>query len=161
MTAAALASRTIGSRTKLRPMHAHLFDQAGHPQLLAEVGRTVCTAEVLPRKELYEAWEVATRVDAAFPSATRVADLAAGHGLLAWLLLLLARQEGLPRSAVCVDVRMPASAERLGDAITRRFPEVAADLHYVEGGIEAIEASPSVLLTAGETRSRTRTRGCG
>jgi len=29
-----------------------------------------------------------------------------------------------------------------------RFPEVASDLHYVEGGIEAIEASPSVLLTA-------------
>ena len=147
-TAAALSARTLGSRTKLRPMHKHLFDDERHPHLLAEVGRAVCTAEVLPRKELYEAWEVATRIDAAFPTATRIADLAAGHGLLAWLLLLLAREGGRRRTGVCVDVRMPVSAETLGDAITRRFPDVASDFHYVEGGIEAIEPSPSVLLTA-------------
>ena len=147
-TAAALSARTLGSRTKLRPMHKHLFDDERHPHLLAEVGRAVCTAEVLPRKELYEAWEVATRIDAAFPTATRIADLAAGHGLLAWLLLLLAREGGRRRTAVCVDLRMPVSAETLGDAITRRFPDVASDFHYVEGGIEAIEPSPSVLLTA-------------
>ena len=146
-TAAALSARTLGSRTKLRPMHMPLFD-VHHPPLLAEVGRAVCTAEVLPRKELYEAWEVATRVDAAFPMADRVADLAAGHGLLAWLLLLLARDRGCRRTAVCVDVRMPVSADTLAGAITRRFPEVASDLHYVEGGIEAIEPSPAVLLTA-------------
>ena len=74
--------------------------------------------------------------------------MAAGHGLLAWLLLLLARQDGRPRTAVCVDVRMPASADSLGDAIAQSFPGVKADLHYVEGGIEAIEAGPGVLLTA-------------
>ena len=71
-TAATLPSRTLGSRTKLRKMHAPLFDDVRHPRLLAEVGRAVCTAEVLPRKELYEAWEVATRVDAV-PTDMRVA----------------------------------------------------------------------------------------
>ena len=78
-----LPPKLLGSRSKLRPMHRRLFEDSGHPPLLAEVGRAVCDAGVLPRKELYEAWEVASAVDAAFPTAERVADLAAGHGLLA------------------------------------------------------------------------------
>lgn len=147
-TAAGLSAGILGSRSKLRPSHEYVFDDALHPPLLAEVGRAVCTAGVLPRKELYEAWEVAIRIDAAFPTATRVADLAAGHGLLAWMLLLLARQGGRPRTAVCVDVRMPASADSLGEAISKRFPGLNADLHYIEGSIEAVEASPAMLLTA-------------
>ena len=96
-TAAALPKRVLGSKTKLRPMHMPLFDDDRHPPLLAQVGKAVCAAGVLPRKELYEAWEVATRIDAAFPAVERVADLAAGHGLVAWLLLLLARRDGRRR----------------------------------------------------------------
>ena len=48
--ASALPARLIGSRTKLRPMHARLFDDTPHPPLLAAVGRAVCNAGVLPRK---------------------------------------------------------------------------------------------------------------
>jgi hypothetical protein len=56
--------------------------------LLDRVGRAVCHAGCLPRKELYEAWETARRVRRLFRGG-RVVDLAAGHGLLAQLMLIL------------------------------------------------------------------------
>ena len=143
------AHHKIGSRTKLRPRDVPSFADA-EPPLFSEVAQAVCTAGVLPRKELYEAWEVATRIDAAFENHTRVADLAAGHGLLAWMLLLLARQRGLPRTVVCVDVRMPASVDALSAALTDRWPELGdgSCFHYVEGGINEVVAGPETLLTA-------------
>ena len=94
-TRATRAAHNIGSKSKLRPRDIPSFAHA-QPPLFKEVACAVCTASVLPRKELYEAWAVATRVDAAFTGYTRVADLAAGHGLLAWLLLLLAWERGNP-----------------------------------------------------------------
>ena len=136
-----------GSRTKLRPRDAATFERA-EPRLFGELAHAVCSTAVLPRKELFEAWEVACRVDEHFPSATRVADLAAGHGLLAWILLLIAATDGRQRSAVCVDVRMPASADTLGAAITQRWPELHSSMQYVEGGIEHVRASSSVLVTS-------------
>jgi len=56
--------------------------------LVDRVGRAVCHAGCLPRKELYEAWETARRVRRLFRGG-RVVDLAAGHGLLAQLMLIL------------------------------------------------------------------------
>ena len=114
-----------GSKTKLRPRDAPRFAQA-EPPLFREVARAVCGAEILPRKELFEAWKVAARIDDSFAKHERVADLAAGHGLLGWLLLLLAWSDGRPRTAVCVDVRMPASADVLSDAITSHFGDQVA-----------------------------------
>src|SRR5258705_13842852 len=56
--------------------------------LFDRLGRAVCHAGCLPRKELYEAWEVARRVRRVFRGG-RIVDLAAGHGLLAHVLLIL------------------------------------------------------------------------
>ena len=56
--------------------------------LFDRIGRAVCEAGCLPRKELYEAWEVARRARRLFRGG-RVVDLAAGHGLLAHILLIL------------------------------------------------------------------------
>ena len=125
------ATHNIGSKSKLRPRDIPSFADA-QPPLFKEVACAVCTASVLPRKELYEAWAVATRVDAAFTGYTRVADLAAGHGLLAWLLLLLAWERGAPRTAVCVDVRMPASHETLSAALVARWPRLDGALPHLE-----------------------------
>ena len=47
--------------------------------LFDRVARVVCEAECLPRKELYEAWEVARRVRRRMRGG-RVVDLACGHG---------------------------------------------------------------------------------
>ncbi|MCH3710085.1 hypothetical protein LZC18_10085, partial [Campylobacter coli] len=56
--------------------------------LFNRIARAVCQAGCLPRKELYEAWEVARRTRRRFRGG-RVVDLAAGHGLLAQVMLLL------------------------------------------------------------------------
>ncbi|KAL3892782.1 MAG: hypothetical protein SGPRY_014791, partial [Prymnesium sp.] len=104
------------------------------------------SVSVLPRKELFEAWEVATTVHYHFPTARRVADLASGHSLLAWILLLLAAESGVQRSAVCVDVRMPASADTLRAAFLDRWPALDGQLHYVEGCINAVDSSPDVRM---------------
>lgn len=141
------STHKIGSRTKLRPRDVGTY-RSLQPPLLAEVAEVVCSTQVLPRKELFEAWAVASCVHATFPTVRRVADLAAGHGLLAWLLLLLAAEQGAERTAVCVDIRMPVSAETLGAAFTSRWPGLTDSLHYVEGGIDSVRASPDVLLAS-------------
>ena len=56
--------------------------------LFDRLARTVCQAGCLPRKELYEAWEMARRVRRLFRGG-RVLDLGGGHGLLAQVMLLL------------------------------------------------------------------------
>ena len=58
--------------------------------LFDRVARVLCAAECLPRKELYEAWEVARRARRQFRGG-RVVDVAGGHGVLAALMLLLDR----------------------------------------------------------------------
>ena len=73
--------------------------------LFARVARAVCDAECLPRKELFESWEVARRVRRVFRG-RRVVELAAGHGLLSMLLLLL---DASSARAVCWDRVCPPS----------------------------------------------------
>ncbi|HEX5659788.1 MAG TPA: hypothetical protein VFX59_21485, partial [Polyangiales bacterium] len=58
--------------------------------LFDRVARVCCEADCLPRKELYESWHVAKRVRRRFRGG-RVIDLACGHGLTAFLLMLLDR----------------------------------------------------------------------
>lgn len=142
-----LRSGWHGARTKLKPRDTKNFVDA-EPALFAQFASVVCNARVLPRKELFETWEAASRIDSAFPNASRVADLAAGHGLLGWCLLLLAMHRGVPRSVVCVDARMPASADALRSVITQTWPEAAKRLHYVESKLHHIEASENVLITS-------------
>ena len=51
--------------------------------------KVVCSTSSIPRKELYEAWASAVLIQQYFPRERRIADLACGHGLLSWALLLL------------------------------------------------------------------------
>jgi hypothetical protein len=54
--------------------------------LFDRLGRAVCRAGCLPRKELYEAWEMARRVRRRMRGG-RIVDLAAAHGLLGDLVV--------------------------------------------------------------------------
>jgi hypothetical protein len=146
-TAALEGVHKIGSRTRLRPRDAAAY-RGLEPPLLSDIAQVVCSASVLPRKELFETWVVASYVHEAFPAVRRVADLAAGHGLLGWLLLVLAAESGLERTAVCVDVKMPASADALAAAFAGRWPLLAGSLHYVVGNVDAVRAAPDVLLAS-------------
>lgn len=102
--------------------------------LLDRVGRTVCRAGVLPRKELYEAWEVARRARRLFRGG-RVIDLAAGHGLLAHLMLLL--DDSSPR-AVAVDASLPASAARLHEVLVDEWPRLRDRLALVAAPLDDV-----------------------
>lgn len=112
--------------------------------LFDRVARVVCEAECLPRKELYEAWEVARRARRLFRGG-RVVDLAAGHGLLAHLLLLL---DDTSPSALVVDPRPPASAAPLHDALVAAWPRLHGRIVRVVTELQDVELSASDLVVA-------------
>ncbi len=86
--------------------------------LFHRVARAVCHAGCLPRKELYEAWEVARKVRRLFRGG-RIIDLGAGHGLLAQIMLLL--DDSSP-SALVVDKTLPPSCARVRDVLAEACP---------------------------------------
>ena len=96
--------------------------------LFDHLARTVCQAGCLPRKELYEAWEVARRVRRLFRGG-RVVDVGGGHGLLAQAMLLL--DDTSPR-AVVVDPFVPASSAILRGALCNAWPRL-------EGRVEVFD----------------------
>ena len=96
------------------------FGRFAGDTLFDRVGRALGPAGVLPRKELYEAWEVARRTRRRFRGG-RVMDMAAGHGLLAHLMLLL--DDSSPR-AVAVDTRLPPSAAAVQAALVEAWPRL-------------------------------------
>ena len=100
--------------------------------LFDRIARAVCRAGCLPRKELYEAWEVARRVRRRFRGG-RVIDLACGHGLLAQILLLL--DDSSP-TALAVDRSLPVSAGRLAVALAETWPRLVGRIDLVEGELE-------------------------
>jgi hypothetical protein len=102
--------------------------------LFDKVARAVCEAGCLPRKELYEAWEVARRTRRLFRGG-RIVDLAAGHGLLAQMMLLL---DDTSPSAIAADPHLPPSAAKLHDAMCAHWPRLAGRIQFVAEPIERI-----------------------
>ena len=103
--------------------------------LFDRLARAVCHAGCLPRKELYEAWEVARRARRLFRGG-RVVDLGAGHGLLAQLMLVLDDSSPI---AVAVDKAIPASAARLHETLVSAWPRLSGRVSFVEGALEDVE----------------------
>ena len=103
--------------------------------LFHRVARAVCHAGCLPRKELYEAWEVARRVRRLFRGG-RVIDLGAGHGLLAQLMLLL--DDSSP-TALVIDTTLPPSCARVHEALVQAWPRLSGRVAFVAGSLEDVE----------------------
>jgi hypothetical protein len=89
--------------------------------LFHRIARTVCAAECLPRKELFESWEVARRSRRRFHGG-RIVDLACGHGLVALLMLLI---DDRSPCALAVDRELPPSAGKLVAALVAEWPRLA------------------------------------
>src|SRR5881396_1693949 len=129
--------RAFSPSSKAR-LTSHDFDRFSGKTLFDRIGRAVCAAGCLPRKELYESWEMARRTRRLFRGG-RVVDLAGGHGLLAQVLLLL---DDTSPDAVVVDESIPASAVTLHAALVQQWPRLLDRVRFHTGDID------SVTLTA-------------
>ena len=130
-----------GSRARLSPQMAARF--VGET-LFDRIARALCAADCLPRKELFESWEVARRVRRRFRGG-RVVELAAGHGLVAYVLLLL---DDTSPSAVCVDTRAPPSAARIAAALEAAWPRLSGRIAYDERDLAGVPLGPDDLVVS-------------
>lgn len=149
--------------------HADKDDETIVEALFHRLARVVCRVDCIPRKELFEAWSMARCLVHYFfvttpsssssacaalsplPPPTRIVDVAAGHGLLSWTVLLLVWElnrnkndsnETRPPnlSAICIDTRMPQSADRLAAEILKEWPVLQQQQcwDYVQGPLQGI-----------------------
>jgi len=112
--------------------------------LFDRLGRAVCAAGCLPRKELYEAWEVARRVRRLFRGG-RVVDLGGGHGLLAQVMLLL---DNSSPNALVVDPSRPPSSARVHAALVDAWPRLAGRVEFVASPLEKVDLRNTDLVVS-------------
>ncbi len=129
------------SKNRLTSRHEHLFLS---DTLFDKIARAVCRAGTLPRKELYEAWEMAKRVRRKYRGG-RVLDLACGHGLLAHILLIL--DDSSP-SALAIDKNIPKNAEGLSASLTDKWPRLKERIHYQQADIKDIIVQSTDLVVS-------------
>jgi len=113
-------------------------------ELFDRIARAVCRAGCLPRKELFEAWEVARRIRRRFRGG-RVVDLACGHGLLGQLLLLL--DDSSP-FALGIDRHIPISAGRLAVVLEETWPRLNGRLQLIEAELESVPLERGDLVVS-------------
>ncbi|MBT1071553.1 methyltransferase [Pelotalea chapellei] len=121
-----------------------LIPQFSSETLFDRIARSVCQAGCLPRKELYEAWEVARRIRRRFRGG-RVIDLACGHGLLAYILLLL--DDSSPM-ALAVDRRIPEQAAKLAACLEEDWPRLAGRVAFLETDLKQVNLLPDDLVVS-------------
>lgn len=112
--------------------------------LFHRVARSVCEAGCLPRKELFESWEVARRIRRRFRGG-RIVDLCGGHGLLGQLMLLL---DDTSPAAVIVDRAIPPSAAALHDAIAASWPRVAGRVAFQASEMTDVELTADDVVVS-------------
>ncbi len=131
----------IGSKARLTVRSTVMFPGEA---LFDRIARAVCSAECLPRKELFESWEMARRIRRRFRGG-RIVDLAAGHGLLGQILLLL--DDSSPE-VVGVDRAVPGSAERLRAALQAVWPRLAGRVRMEKGELEGVRVNAGDLIVS-------------
>jgi hypothetical protein len=119
------------SRNRLTENLLHNFNG---DTLFDAIARTACRAGCLPRKELYEAWEVARRVRRRFRGG-RIVDLACGHGVLAQILLLLDDSSPV---ALAVDRSIPKSASLLAASLQEAWPRLHGRINFIETDLSTV-----------------------
>ncbi|MDH3999195.1 MAG: methyltransferase [Desulfuromonadales bacterium] len=112
--------------------------------LFDKIGRAVCAAGCLPRKELFESWHAARQVRRRFRGG-RVVDLACGHGLTAAILLLL---DSSSEQALAIDKSLPPSAHKLQSSLVEHWPRLQGKLELKQADIEEISLQPTDLVVS-------------
>ncbi len=75
----------------------------------------------------------------------RIVDLAAGHGLLAQLMLIL---DDTSPCAVAVDAVVPRSAATLHQALVEAWPRLAGRVTFVASPVDVIEILPGDIVVS-------------
>ena len=148
------------SRSRKILQRRHAAQYFAGDTLFHSFARTVCCANAVPRKELLETWATALHIHDRFSSARRIADVACGHGLLSWALLVMddhdrdnfqnydggdhqKQEQQQVRTAVCIDKRMPPSAEKIAAVMMDEYPHLESRWDFVEGTLRDITLAPS------------------
>jgi hypothetical protein len=129
---------------------AHDLERFAGDTLFDRIGRAVCEAGCLPRKELYEAWEVARRARRLFRGG-RVVDLGGGHGLLAHVMLIL--DDSSP-AAVVVDKSSPPCADALGEVLVRTWPRLAGRISRMTADLDDVVIEKDDIVVASHACGR-------
>lgn len=132
-------------RSSRNRLTERLLYQFAGDTLFDRIARAVCRAGCLPRKELYEAWEVARRVRRRFRGG-RIVDLACGHGLLAQILLLL--DDSSP-AALAVDRHIPRSAATLAGSLNESWPRLNGRVQFVEADLRDVPLHRDDVIVSG------------
>lgn len=118
----------MAERHRLAPYHRDRFPSQSLHDVVA---RLVCDAACLVEKEWHESWAVARKVLRRHRGGP-VVDLAGGHGLAAFLILLQDRDT--PEARV-VDTRVPDSVGRLREVLAVRWPGLVARWRFLPGDL--------------------------
>jgi hypothetical protein len=141
--------RAFSPSSKAR-LTSHDLDRFPSSTLFDRIGRAVCAAGCLPRKELFEAWEVARRTRRLFRGG-RIVDFAAGHGLLAQIMLIL--DDSSPR-AIAVDTTIPPSAAKLHEAIVDSWPRLAGRIEFVPAPLDSVPLDDADVVVSSHACGR-------
>jgi len=137
------AERSFSMSSKARLTERDLGRFSGDT-LFERVARAVCRAGCLPRKELYEAWEIARRIRRRFRGG-RIVDLAAGHGLLAHVLLIL---DDSSSAALLVDTAPPKSAARVHAVLVEAWPRLVGRITSANLSLESTTLTAEDLVVS-------------
>ena len=129
------------SRARLNP---HDLPRFTEPTLFHGIARVLCEAECLPRKELFESWEVARRARRRLRG-RRVVDLACGHGLVGQMLMLLDPEL---ECMLGVDKRIPKSAALVHAALAAKWPRLVGRVMFEQARVENVRLEPGDLVVS-------------
>jgi hypothetical protein len=132
------------SRSSRSVLNRHTADRFCGDTLFARIARVVCEAECLPRKELFEAWETARRIRRQMRGGP-IVELAAGHGLLSALLIIL---DDSSSGARCIDIKRPLSQERVLTVLQRHWPRLEGRVQFVTSRIQDATIPDDALLVS-------------
>ena len=118
--------------------------------LFDRLARAVCHAGCLPRKELFEAWEMARRVRRLFRGG-RVVDLGGGHGLLGQAMLVL---DDSSAAALVVDKSVPASSATVHEVLVEVWPRLSGRVTFVARGLDEVELQSTDVVVSSHACGR-------
>ena len=129
--------------SRARLTHHDLPRFAGN-SLFDRLARAVCDAGCLPRKELYEAWEVARRARRLFRGG-RIVDLAAGHGLLGTIMLIL---DDSSAEAIEVDTALPPCSSKVHEAVIQQWRRLSGRVKFLASGLDGVEVAAGDVVVS-------------